>query len=371
MTALLGTGACAAPLLAAAWLNNHGGPAFLFRLKLVNWIPDMLLELKCDGMLAAWNSLVRDSNVDPKTIGPVVLAVIIFFVGGFGLNLFGIPLLWRKIRRPDREGPMPVFLGAFAAVCIGYFFLVHVSLGGAARNITNNYVYWLAPIILCFFWSERLMAFVAGKRLPWKSLIVGLVLAVSVPNTAWMMWNKVRSPQPRVFYKDFLETAAWLNANTRPDDIVLNSASTRFVCYVADRRVVLDDTVQSFPTWHMTVPQYKERQRDIARFFAEPRLNAGVLSKYGVSYVWALRGEGLLGSDPSPSLPIPCYEDLGTATIRKFRKTRRLELVFRNGQNALYRVNELPEEEQLIYRLEENNGRTALTTFDGRPELVL
>jgi len=139
-----------------------------------------------------------------------------------------------------------------------------------------------------------------------------------------MMWNKVRSPQPRVFYKDFMETADWLNANTRPDDIVLNSSNTRFVCYVADRRVVLDDTVQSFPTWHMTVAQYKERQRDIARFFAEPRLNADVLSACGVSYVWALRGEGLLGSDPAPSTPIPCYEDLGTATIRNSGKSASL-----------------------------------------------
>jgi len=368
--ALLGTAACAAPLLATAWLNNRGGPAFLFRLKLVDWIPDMLLELKLAGPLAAWKSLAGGSSIDPKTIGSVLMAGLIFFIGGFGLNLFGIPLLCRKIRRPDREGPMPFFLGAFVAVGIVYFFLVHVSLGGAARNITNNYVYWLVPIVLCFFWSERLSAFVAGKRLPWKILIIGLVLAVSAPNTAWMMWNKVRAPQPRIFYGDFLETAGWLNANTRPDDVILNSANTRFVCYVADRRIVLDDTVQSFPTWHMTVAQYKERQRDIARFFDEPRLNADVLSKYGVSYVWALRGEGLLGGDPSPSAPIPCFENMGTATIRKFRKTRRLKLVFRSGPNALYRVDALPEEEQDVFRLEEKDGRTTLTTFDGRPELV-
>jgi len=33
-------------------------------------------------------------------------------------------------------------------------------------------------------------------------------------------------------------------------------------------------------------------------------------------------------------------------------------------------VNELPEDERLIYRLEENDGRTTLTTFDGRTEQV-
>lgn len=346
---LFWTGVFSAPLLATAWFSNSGGPKFLMRLKFVDWIIFMLKDLELAGLFAAWKNLVLRSQVNLTTIGTAGLAVALLCAGGFGLNVFAVPLLCRKIRRPDREGPMPVFLGGFIAVCIGYFFFVHLSLGGTPRNFTNSYVYTLAPLVLCFFWSERIALFIAGKRHVWKIIIVGLIFAISIPNTLWLMWNKVQYPQPRIFYRDFLETTAWLNANTRPDDIVLNPARIRFICYLADRRVVLDNSAQSFPTWHMTNAQFRERENDIARFLAEPRLNADVLSKYGVDWVWAFPGEGPLGDDPGLGSTISCFENLGTT----IRKTCRLEFVFRSGPNTLYRVHMLPKEEQSVSLFEE------------------
>jgi len=368
--ALLWTGICSAPLLAAALFGNRGGPEFVLRLKFVDWFIFMLKDLKLAGPFAAWKNLIMRSQINLTTLGAAVLAVILFFVGGFGLNLLGVPLLFRKVRRADREGPMPVFLAGFIVACIGYFFLVHLSLGGTPRNFTNSYVYTMAPLVLCLFWSEQLAAFIAGKRMAWKSIVVGLVFILSIPNTAWLLWNKVRSPQPRVFYRDFLETVDWLNANTREDDVVMSTARIKFICYFADRRVVLDNTAQSFPTWHMTSVQFAERENDIARFFAEPRLNADVLSKYGVSYVWAVRGEGPLGDEPGLGSGIHCFEGLNTTTIRKFRKICRLELVFRDGPNALYRVHKLAKEKQSILLFEEKGGQRLLTTLAGRLEAV-
>jgi hypothetical protein len=370
LNALLWTGICSAPLLATAWFSNSGGPKFLFRLKFVDWFIFMLKDLQLARPFAAWKNLVLHSQINPTTIGTAGLIAALFFMGGFGLNLLGVPLLCRKLRRADREGPMPVFLGGFIAVCIGYFFLIHLSLGGMPRSYVNIYVYTLAPLVLCFFWSEQLATFISGKRPVWKFIVVGLVFVLSVPNTAWLMWNKVRDPQPMVFSRDFLKTADWLNANTRPDDAVVNSAGNWFICYFADRRVVLDDIDQSFPTWHMTAEQFEERENDVARFFAEPRLNADVLSKYGVRYVWALRGEGPLGDYSGPGSGFPCFEDLKTSAMRQFRKTCQLERVFRKGSNALYRVHMLAKEKQPILLFEEKYGVRTLTTSAGRREAV-
>jgi hypothetical protein len=328
----------------------------------------MLKDLRLVWPFAAWKNLVVDSRINPTTIGTAGLLAALFFMGGFGLNLFGVPLLCRKVRRADREGPMAVFLGGFIAVCMGCFFLIHLSLGGMPRSYVNIYVYTLAPLLLCFFWSERLATFIAGKRPVWKFIVVGLVFVLSVPNTAWLMWDKVKDPQPMVFSREFLKTVDWLNANTRPDDVVLNSAKNWFICYFADRRVVLDCTDQSFPNWHMTDEQFEERKSDIARFFAEPRLNADVLSKYGVRYVWALRGEGPLGGFSGPSSGFPCFEDLKTTARRQFRKSCQLERVFRKGPNALYRVHILAKEKQPILLLEEKDGVRTLATFAGHVE---
>jgi hypothetical protein len=370
LKALFWTGICFAPLLVTAWLSNSGGPKFFFRLKFVDWFIFMLKDLQLAQLFPAWRNLVLDLQINPVTIGNAGLIAAIFFIGGFGLNLLGVPLLWRKVCGADREGPMPIFLGGFIAVCIGYFFLVDISLGGMPRSYVNIYVYGLASLVLCLFWSEQLATFIARKRFIWKFIIVGLVFVLSVPNTAWLICNKVRDPNLKLISRDFLKTADWLNANTRPDDVVVNSAENWFICYFADRRVVLDDNAQSFPTWHMTNEQFEERKNDIARFFAEPRLNADVLAKYGVRYVWALRGEGLLGDYSGTGSAFPCFEELKTTAIRQFRKTCQLERVFRKGPNALYRVQILAKEKQPVLLFEEKDGVRTLTTFAGHLEAV-
>lgn len=370
LNALLWTGICFALLMVTAWLSNNGGPEFLFRLKFVDWFIFMLKDLHLARLFPAWKNLVLHSQINPATIGNAGLIAALFFIGGFGLNLLGVPLLWRKVRRADREGPMPVFLGGFIAVCIGYFFLIDISLGGMPRGYVKIYVYTLAPLVLSLFWSEQLATFIAGKRFIWKFIVVGLVFVVSVPNTAWLMCRKVGDPDLKLFSRNFLKTVGWLNANARPGDVVVNSAENGFICYFADCRVVLDDTAESFPDWHMTAEQYEERKNDIARFFAQPRLNADVLSKYGVRYVWALRGEGPLGDYSNPGTAFPCFEDLKTPTKRQFRKSCELERVFRKGPNALYRVRILAKEKQPIVLFEEKDGVRTLTTSAGRLEAV-
>jgi hypothetical protein len=298
------TAAFSAPLLALSFLSNRGGPQFVFSPRFVDWIWFSLSSLKLRSLLEPWTALVHQSKISLESLLASGAAIVLFFVGGFGLNALAFPSLLRGMRSRRKGDQIRLFLGLFAAACVAYFFFVRVTLGGKPRNFTNSYVYAMAPLILCFFLTEWIAAVLAGKRRVWKVGAVAAVLALSVPNTAHFLWIKVRSPQPLVISRDFLEAARWLSGNSPAESIVLTAPDVRLGCYFADRRVVLEDSAFSFVSWHLTQDQQKEREDDIRRFFGNPGSNGDVLIKYRVSYVWTRAGDRRLGS--SQTLPLQC-----------------------------------------------------------------
>ena len=338
--AALWTGIFSVPLTAASLLSNRGGPRFVFSPEFVDWIRFTLANLKFRALLEPWTGLVHQARITPVALLAAAAAVALFLLGGFGLNALALPSLLRGMKSGKEADRIRLFLGSFAAACVAYFFFAHVSLGGKPRNFTNSYVYTLAPIVLGFFWAERLGAFIAGRRRAWKVLILAGVIALSVPNTARFLWIKVGSPQPLVISRGFLEAADWLNRNSASDSVVMTAPDVRLACYFADRRVVLEDSPFSFVSWHLTGAQEKERSDDIRRFFVGPRPNGDALVKYHVSYVWTRAGDGRLGSLGDAGIEVAVEGGPGARAAPGVSKALRLERVFGNQEFEIFRVRE-------------------------------
>jgi hypothetical protein len=340
--AALLTGAFSVPLAAAALLSNRGGPRFLISPEFVDWIRFTLADLKLRALLEPWTGLVHHARITPVALLSALAAVALFFLGGFGLNALALPSLLRGMKSGKEEDRIRLFLGSFAAACVAYFFFARVSLDGKPRNFTNSYVYTMAPIVLGFFWAERLGVFLAGKRRAWKVLAVAGVVALSVPSTARFLWVKVGSPQPLVISRAYLEAADWLSRNSPGDAVVMTAPEVRLVCYFADRRVVLEDSPASFVSWHLTQAQEKERKDDISRFFGDPRPNGDALVKYHVSYVWMRTGDGRFEGPGDTGFEVAVEAGPGTGGAPSRPKTLRLEPVFRNAEHRIFKVAESP-----------------------------
>jgi hypothetical protein len=336
--ATLWTGAFSVPLAVASLLSNRGGPRFVFSFEFVDWIRFTLANLKLRALLEPWTGLVHHARITPVALLSAIAAVALFFLGGFGLNALALPSLLRRMRGAKEEDRIRLFLGFFAVACMAYFFFAHVSLGGKPRNFTNSYVYTLAPIVLGFFWAERLGAFLAGKRRAWKVLAVAGVVVLSVPNTARFLWIKVGFPQPLVISREFLEAADWMNWNSPGEAVIMTAPEVRLACYFADRRVVLEDSPFSFVSWHLTGAQEKEREDDIRRFFENPPPNGDALVKYHVSYIWMRAEDGRLGSPGDAGLDVAVEAGPATRAAPRSPKTLRLEPVFRNREYEILRV---------------------------------
>ena len=340
LRATVWTVAFSAPLLVMSFLSNRGGPKFVFSLRFVDWIWFSLSGLKLRGLLGSWTALVHQSKVSPESLLASVAAIALFFLGGFGLNALAFPSLLRGMRSRRTEDRIRLFLGFFAAACVAYFFFVRVTLGGKPRNFTNTYVYTMAPLVLGFFLVERIAAVLAGKRRVWKVLAVTAVLALMVPNTARFLWIKVRAPQPLVVSRNFLEAADWLSGNSPAESVVLTAPEVRLACYFADRRVVLEDSVFSFVSWHLTQDQQKEREDEIRRFFENPGSNGDILVKYGVGYVWTRAGDRRLGSPGEAGLEVAVGAESGIRRTPGGPKTLRLQRVFGNQEFEIFSVRE-------------------------------
>ena len=347
LSAAAWTGAFSLPILLVAYLLNRGGPRFHFSLRFVDWIWFSLSNLKLRILLDPWTGLIHHFRITPASVLSSLAAVGLFFGGGFGLTALAFPALGKSLGRAGRADRIRPFLAVFALVCLAFFFFVKVTLDGKPRNFTNSYVYTTAPIILGLCWAELLAAFAARKRRGAGMVIIALVVAVSVPNSLRFLWIKMQSPQPLRFSAEFLEAADWLNRNSPAEAVILNAPDVRYACYFADRRVVLDNTAHSFASWHLTDGQIQEREKDIRRFFENPRLNGGALTKYHATFIWATARDRFAEAEDNPVAGVPCGTEQGVG-VEKYRITHRLELVFRNNDQRLYYARELPAAESRI-----------------------
>lgn len=355
--------ALAFPLIIMAFLWNRGGPQFEFKLRFVNWIWFSLRDLKLFFLQRPWVGLIHRSQYNLVNFLYAIPTICIFCIGSFGLSFFALPSLFKKLFSFKSSHPLRTFLIVLFGGCVLFFFSINMFLEERVRNITNVYVYFIGLIILQVFWSERVVNFCERRKRAWKIMVISLVLVMSVPNTTRFLWLKSQHKKTVTYPASFMEASAWVNANTDPESVLLNSIRVKHACYFMDRRVVLDNTAHSFITWHLTTSQIEDRVKDIRTFFKQPCLNADILEKYSVSFVVGCYRDGYLGDPENHFSPISCYSNMGTRKILKYKKSHELDLVFENSNYFILKVNTIPEHERESYVLEVNEGKLIFHRF--------
>lgn len=362
------TTATALPLLYAAQSHNIGGLPYVFKFRFVDWIIFSLQELDLNYLFLTWKGVIQHGRISIMNLALLIPCLLIFFVGSFGLGAAVIPSVLKEYLSFKKIRPERLFLTTFFGGSLLYFFTIQLSLGGRPRNYVHIYAFFLAFIVLMIYLSEKVTRFTSGKKKTVKIAVFLAVTALSVPNTIQFLHVKVCDPQPRIFPPPFLEIADWINKNTEPDSMIIHPVVLRYVSYFTDRRVVMDSSVHSYLTFHLTAFQIQQRTSDIQRFFKEPELNADVLEKYGVTHVWAGNPPAFHLYRSSQNSEILCYNDLGTREIKKFQKFCVLKSVFANSDYMIYTVDILPEEAREIYILEEVEGEKRLKPFEKKIE---
>ncbi|MBN2245552.1 MAG: hypothetical protein JW755_06875 [Candidatus Aminicenantes bacterium] len=358
-----GTAAVSLPLLYAANSHNVGGLSYVFKFRFVDWIIFSLQELDLNYLYLTWKGVIQHARISIVNIALLIPCFLIFFVGSFGLGVWALPSGLKEYFSFKKIKPERLFLTTFAGGSLMYFFFIQLSLGGRPRNYVHIYAFFLTFIILMIYFSEKVIRFTAGKKKMVKTTVLVAVMAFSVPNTIQFLYVKVCDPQPRIFPPPFLEAADWINQNTQPDAMILHPIVLRYVCYFADRRVVMDSSVHSYLTFHLTTRQIEKRTADIHRFFEDPELNGNILETYGVTHVLAGNPPSFLLEGTSLQSEIICYRDIGTREIKKYRRSHNLKPLFANNDYMIYAVEKLPEEERNIFILEEIEGKKRLQPF--------
>ncbi|MBN1271816.1 MAG: hypothetical protein JXB26_06040 [Candidatus Aminicenantes bacterium] len=349
--------AFALPLALAASLSNRGGLSVDISFRFVDWIPEILTQLKLKGLLRAWQGLFYQEKVAPLYLLFFPVTVLLCLAGSFGLSLMAVPSLVRDFFRPKKRGFDRFFMGVFIGGCVLFFFFVHVTLSGMVRNFTNIYVFLLGAVLLTAAWSDVLFRFVKNKRTAVRIGLIFLVIIVSLPNTVRFMYYKVRYPQPRSFSAEFREAAAWMNRHSSKDAVIIHPDYLRYSCYFTDRRVVLDDSAHSYLDWHLSDLQRRERRHDIQAFFNDAVLNANILKKYNVSHIWLMRDSGFL-SKTEENRFLECYGLISKNRFLKVQRMLHLERIFQNKDHIIYQVHEVPSDKKDVFVVEQKeNGR--------------
>jgi len=343
------------PLFVSAIMTNKGGPRYSFALKFVDWISPMLRSMGFETLASAWNGLVYSGRLSLLALFAFCGGWLMFALGSFGLSLVALPAVIKAFFSWKRIEPARLFFSTLTLFSILCFFSLHIALGVNPRDILNIYVFYLGLALLLVFWVERLMGFLARKRAAVQITAMAVVLGLSVPNTIGFLWAKARDPRTETFSREFLEVTRWLTGHTPAESIVLHPLDLSRICYLGDRRVVLDASDSSYLDFHILPRDIRRRREDIERFFADPQLSGDILEKYRVGCVIAWDDQGALGS-PGTLSSFLCYASLGPASPKTYIPSRRLSPVFRNRYVRIYEVHRIREEERRPYILDETGG---------------
>lgn len=324
------TAALFLPLLLFTLLRG-GGISYNFGLGFVDWVGRALANLKLAGLESAWSGVVTGSAFSASNLLKALLGLAVFLLGSWGLSVAAVPGLVRRVFSFGRDEVGKLFLAWLCGVSIVYFVFFNIRLVKLPRNIVNIYVYYLGVILLIIFWADMLARHFARTKTLQKTAAFLLVSALCVPNGARFLADKVRVPNPRTFSASFLETADWLNSHSEPEDVVLHPIEMTYLCYFADRRVVLDASIHSYLDFHLPQREIRRRKTDVARFFNDPAGSGEVLAAYGVRLIWVPSGTVLPASSRAAPARTGGEEGNEAAGFR-------LEKVFENGDFALWRV---------------------------------
>ena len=355
VTAVLG-----GALLYAAGSHNVGGLPYVFSFRFVDWILFSLQELDLNNLFLTWKGVIQHGQITFVNALLLIPSIVIFILGSFGLGALVIPSMLKEYFSFRKIKPERLLLTTFFGGCVLYFFFIHLSLGGRPRNYSQIYVFFLAFIILMIYLSEKVIRFTAGKKKIFKTAIILFVIVLSIPNTIRLLYFKVSDPQPRVFPPPFLEAADWISRNTRPEAMILHPVVLRYMCYFSDRRVVMDNSVHSYLTYHLTTSQIEKRTIDIQRFFDDPELNADVLERYCVTFVLAGNPPSFRPQETGLKSEIVCYSPVGASKAKKYVKSHILKPVFENSDYTLYSVEKLPEKKIESFVPDDAEGKKAL-----------
>lgn len=316
------------PLLLFALLRGGDIP-FRFGIGFVDWVGRALANLKLAELGTAWAGVLAGSGLTIANISWSFLGLAVFILGSWGLSALAVPVVLRRAFAFDRGQVRHLFLAWLWGVSTAYFFFFNLRLGKLPRNILNIYVYYLGVVLLSVFWADLLVRALDRKKVWQKAAVFLLVAALCVPNGVRFLADKVRAPDSRSFSPAFLQVADWLNRNSGPEDVVLHPLDMTYLCYFADRRVVLDTSAHSYLEFHLPIREIRRRKSDIERFFREPSASGDVLAAYRVRYLWVPAGTAL----PAASRSRPGPGGSGGAV-----ETYALERAFENEAFALWRV---------------------------------
>ena len=357
------TTALASPLVWAAYSHNVGGLPYRFRLHFVDWIIFSLQELDLTYLFLTWKGVIQHANITPLNILLLIPCLVIFFTGAYGLAITALPAVIKEFFSFRRIRPERYILAIFFGGCVLFFFSVQLLLAGRPRNYVIIYAFFLSYIVLLIFFAEKLSRFLARRKKGMRVILLSVVLVFSVMNTARFLYFKVHYPQPRIFSAEFLQISDWINNFTESEALFLHPPYLHYLCYFADRRVVLDDSSHSYITFHLRPRQIEARTADIQAFFQEPGFQGEILDKYGTDYIWTDISPPFKSEKGEPLQIIECYSDLGTQTIKKYQNSHRLELVFRNPDYLIYKIQAVPESQREVFLLTVEDGKKILTPF--------
>ncbi len=322
------------PLVLTALLGSQRALGYSFRLGPVDWVSHVLRELRLSSWLEVWSSIVSGH---PENLTSYLIAsasILIFLLGAFGLNLWAIPLAIKSLVDPSG---VKSFLSGFFLVSMANFFGVSLFLGRLPRNLLNIYVFYAGLICLGIFFCLQLESKLINRK-PAKKIIILILLGLLVgPNTVIYLVSRTKQPETRLFSRQFLEAAAWVEKNTPATAVIIHPSDLRYICYFAGRRVVLDNSVHSYLPFHLPRPIISQRLADIDRFFRDPENNVDVLLKYQVSFVWVDKPRSL--SRPRAAL-LPGDKNSATLSFPapETNLVIRLEPVFGNEAHLIYEV---------------------------------
>ncbi len=337
LRAFLATSLATAPFLVAAYVLNTGGPEFVGKIRFSNWIIFSLLDMKWMTLAMAWTEFLKLTGMTLRVVILSLFSVLIFILGSLGISTAALPSLASRTVASRKEDRMTAFLGFLVAASWVVFFFVNPFLGERSRNWIVMDVFKLAAFVMLLYlavWLARLFR----KRTGMLAAAAAGIFLLSVPNTVQFVYVKWKLPSTMIMDAHFLEATRFLNASTEPDAVVLHSQNVMFVCYFADRRVVLDSAPQSYLNFHLLPEQQEERLSDIARFFDSPSERGDVLDKYGVGYVWVKkRVDTTIWAGRLPER-IPVWGQPGEKGEGERRLSHELKLIFSNFRYAIYKA---------------------------------
>ena len=271
------------PLVGSA-LASGGGPAYHFALRFIDWPGRVLADLRLETWAGLWTGAISRGGLTVAGFMIILAAVGLTFLGAFGPSVAAMPRMIRDFFAGPKDAPR-FFVAGLTAACVLYFYLFEVRLGPLDRTILNVYGFTFGLILLLIAAADVFRRIAENRSRILGFALGALAVGLTLPNTVLFLVQKTASPETLVFSAAYMDVSRWLSRSIPVDAVILQPTDIRYLCYFADRRVVLDDTVNSYLDFHLTREEIGRRRDGINRFFGDPKRRADILERYGVTYV--------------------------------------------------------------------------------------